>query len=209
MERLTSWLKAGLLFGGILLCAKAFFFLDHLDKDLFAVRADVAQVANDVHASTLRVNGALDDSRKLLTATTATVKSAKGTIDASRPKVLLALDDSHHLLLEAGLTAMEARKAAAEQRAYWNKTSQETNELVKNLNTIVESANKTTAQLNGAIANANKVISDPAIPSMIGHGDKILADGEKVADRLAAPVNTIKKAASFAWNAFLHYFGAK
>jgi UDP-N-acetyl-D-mannosaminuronic acid transferase (WecB/TagA/CpsF family) len=48
----------------------------------------------------------------------------------------------------------------------------------------VESANKTIVQLNGAIADANKVISDPAIPSTIGHADKILADGEKVADRI-------------------------
>jgi hypothetical protein len=80
MERLTSWLKAGLLFGGILLCAKAFFFVDHLDRTCLRSALTSAQVASDVHASTLKVNGALDDSRKLLTATTETVKAAKGTL---------------------------------------------------------------------------------------------------------------------------------
>lgn len=216
MNKVTSWLKAGLLFGGILFCAKAFIFLDRLDKTVFAVRADVAQVADDIHGAAGKLGATLDDSNKLLAATTETVKLAGGTvtaarqtIDAARPKVLIALDDSHHLLLEAGLTVEEARKASVEQRAYWAKTSQDTDALVKNLNTFVDSANKTTLQLNGAIADADKVISNPAIPSTIGHADKILADGQKVADRLAAPVNTAKRIASMAWNSLMHYLGAK
>lgn len=209
VARLTSLLKAGLLLAGILLCAKAFTFLDHLGKTVVAVRGDVAQMAGDVHASAVKVDATLDDSRKLLSAVTSTVKAARGTIEAARPKILISLDDSHHLLLEAGLTAAEARKASVEQRAYWAKTSQDTDALVRNLNVFVDSANKTTLQVNKAVADADAVISNPAIPSTIGHADKILADGEKVADRLAAPVNTAKKALSFAWNSFLHYFGAK
>lgn len=197
MKHLKDSLVCLLLVAVIALSVKAFIFLDHLGKTVVAVRGDVAQVMYDVHDSTVKVNATLDDSRKLISTTTSTVKAARGTIEAARPKILISLDDSHHLLLEAGLTAAEARKASVEQRAYWAKTSQDTDALVRNLNAFVDSANKTTLQVNKAVADADAVISDPAIPSTMKHADKILADGEKVADRFAKPASAVK--AGFTW----------
>lgn len=216
MQHLKDVLKCILLLAVIALCVKTIKVLDSVDQS-------VAQLHDDVHASTVKANAVLDDTHALITESSQTVIAARYAVNQARPKILLALEDSHHLLLESGLTAMEVRKAAVEQRAYWNQTGKETVSLLAKVNAIADGLDKTSVELNASLAattkavqsadkaiqHADAVISDPAIPSVLHHGDAILADGQKVADRLAQPVATTKRVLSFAWNSFLHWVGAK
>jgi hypothetical protein len=58
-------------------------------------------------------------------------------------KVNLNLDESHHLILEAGLAAMEARKASAEERSYLAKWNDGISEALGNANGVLVSLKAT------------------------------------------------------------------
>ena len=211
LSRLTSWLKAGLLFGGILLCAKAFIFLDHLDKTVFAVKGEVAQVQTDLSTSLGKVNTVLDDGHKLIPAATDTVREATKTLDDSRPKLLAvidsanglfgaatdtvnfakpkigtALDRTNRFLLEADTGSAAIRKQELANAQTWDASGKQFLLFLGKLNGIADHTD-----------------------SAVIHGDKILANGEKISNRLAQPVTTVKKIAGWTWNSALHYLGAK
>jgi hypothetical protein len=62
-------------------------------------------------------------------------------------KVALDLDEAHHVLLESGLTAMEARKASAEERAALPKLTAQASQTFTSLDAWMVAARNTTSAL--------------------------------------------------------------
>lgn len=69
-------------------------------------------------------------------------------------KVNLELDEMHRLTLEAGLTAMEARKASAKEAGYLDTWNRELTQTLANVNDTLLSAKTTIAGLNGVTTAA-------------------------------------------------------
>lgn len=223
MKQVLDVLKAATMLAAIVFLAKGFFVLDHAQKSLVAVRADIHEIAGAVTSSTGKLNTALDDTHTLLqSANTAvsiagdTAKQALETVNAAQriaadaePKITLALDRTNRLLLESDLTSKEIRQASVEQRENLKQIGERSLESLDKFNAATDAAKHAIQDMDIAVNHADTVINDPNIPSTFKHVDKMAADGEKVADRLAAPVNTVKRIAIFSWNSFLHFFGAR
>lgn len=148
-------------------------------------------------------------------------------------KLNLELDEAHRLTLEAGLTAMEARKASAKEVAYLDKLDSNLSSTFSGANVLLASVAKTvdqagkdetklvqsaTATLNAATetvtatgatvedlgaaaqqlqsleTDANEIIADPKIPTLIANlttmSDNlavISTDGRQVVEKYAHP----------------------
>lgn len=221
MKRLIDVLKAAMMMAAIVLLAKAFFVLDHVQKSIVSVRGDVHEITgsinaastklnttlDDVRATEAKVNTALDDTHALLRESAATVKSINAVVEQDKPKIGLVLDHTNRFLIEAENTGMEVRKAAAEQRSYWSDSGKQQVLFFGKLNTLTDNINANSVKLSKALDDFDAVIGNPAIPSTLNHVDKILADGEKVADRFAKPVNTAKAIGTWTLDRALHFFG--
>jgi hypothetical protein len=76
-----------------------------------------------------------------------TLKDAGTRLQAITQKVTLDLDDAHRVLLESGLTAMEARKASAEERAALPKLTAQTSQVMTSLDAELVALRNTTLAL--------------------------------------------------------------
>lgn len=110
-------------------------------------------------------------------------------------KIDSEIDEAHRLTLEAGLTAMEARKASAKESGYldqWNSqilkaltsvssvsaatvsTLQATQVTVSSLQAPINSANQTLIAARGAIETGNADLA--ALQPFIAHSDALVTD---------------------------------
>lgn len=74
-----------------------------------------------------------------------TLDDASAKLQTITTKVALDLDEAHRLELEAGLTAMEARKASAEERAALPKLTAQASQAMRSLDGWVVTARNTTS----------------------------------------------------------------
>lgn len=126
---------------------------------LAVVNTQLPAISEDIHTSTQAVNGAVSDVRKALPPL---VKQA--TAD---------LEEGHRVLLEAGLTAMEARKASAEERAALPGLTAGAQDAIAGLNREMDS-------LKAFTDHADGLVSDPHVTGLIAHADGLVGHAEAI-----------------------------
>lgn len=149
---------------------------DTLDQ----VKTQLPAIAADVHSATQAAHGAI-------ATVTATVADVKADLPPLVKQATADLQEGHNLILEAGLTAMEARKASAEERAALPGLTLGVEDAIGNLN------DEMTA-LQDVTRHADKLVSDPDIPTTIahvesttGHLDATAADVQQEVHSLTHP----------------------
>ncbi len=117
---------------------------------LALLNESIPQVVNDIETTNHNLNGTLTDIRHDLK------PIAKQTN--------LNLQEMHRVILEAGLTAMEARKASAEERAALPG-------LTRSAQSSINQLTADLANMQQLIGTATNMLGDPHIPDAIAHTD--------------------------------------
>jgi hypothetical protein len=188
---MLDWLKGAALVAFISLCLTVMVDYHRTSKHLNALlmastdtveitKVQIPLVQQDIHATAQTLSATAQ-------ATTTTLNQVQAEL---KPLVRLAnldLQETHRVLLEAGLTAMEARKASAEERAALPG-------LTAKFNTSFDALNADLVSLNDFIQSGRKLVDDPNLKSLIvhadgtvGHLEGITADGEKMTHHWANP----------------------
>lgn len=115
---------------------------------LAVVNTQIPAVAEDIHNTTQAANGAIGDARAYMPALASQVE--------------LDLEEGHRLILEAGLTATEARKASAEERAALPA-------LTASAQASIDSLNREMVTLQSVTSHADALVSDPNLRATIAH----------------------------------------
>lgn len=115
---------------------------------LAVINTQLPSVTGDIHTATQAAQGAISDVRKALPPLV--------------NQVTADLQEGHRVILEAGLTAMEARKASAEERAALPA-------LTAGAQDAIEGLNREMAALQSVTVHADALVSDPNIPATIAH----------------------------------------
>jgi hypothetical protein len=118
-------------------------------------------------------------------------------------KLNLELDEAHRLTLEAGLTAMEARKASAKESAYldqWNlqisETMTDAQGVMNQTSEALAAIQQTTVALQAPITQATATLqaaqrSTEALQPVMAHLDTLVTD-PAIADAIAQTDATMK-----------------
>lgn len=126
--------------------------------------------------------------QKHLAATEMQVGESLRGINKTLDKIDLDLDEFHRVTLEAGLTAMEARKASAKESAYLDQWNSQFANLMGEATKSVASIQPLTAQATDTIAQSGKTIAQlqapiaqlnadlAALQPVIAHTDALVTD---------------------------------
>lgn len=106
-------------------------------------------------------------------------------------KVNLSLDESHRLILEAGLTAMEARKASAEERAALVKWNAQISQTMTNANAVLVSLKTTT---DGLAASQQQIAA--AAVKTLETTDKTIAGLQPLETNASTEIATLEATTS-------------
>lgn len=188
---MLDWLKGAALVAFIGLC-----IIVAVDEHRTAKHLDnlLMTSTDTVESVKLQLPLLQQDVHSVSTNLAATAQAATTTLNQVqselKPLVRLAtldLQETHRVLLEAGLTAMEARKASAEERAALPG-------LTAKFNTSFDALNTDLVSLNAFIQSGQKLVDDPNLKSLIvhadgtvGHLEGITADGQKMTHHWANP----------------------
>jgi uncharacterized phage infection (PIP) family protein YhgE len=132
-------------------------------------------------------------------------ETASAQVAALATKLNLELDEVHRLTLEAGLTAMEARKASVKESAYLDQWNSQLAAMVTDANRVLIQAGDnlaaikdTTRQATAALAESQKTIksAQPALASLNGELSQ-LQDATTSLDELISDPNIGKTIANF------------
>jgi hypothetical protein len=128
-------------------------------------------------------------------------------------KLNLELDEVHRLTLEAGLTAMEARKASAKEAAYLDQQNAAWNQLIARTNALLATASSAVAQTGtnetelvqsskATLATLQQTIGS-AQPALVSLNDELgqLQDATTNLDELISDPNIGRTLADFATTA--------
>lgn len=130
---------------------------DTLDQ----VKTQLPAIAADVHSTTQAAQGAISDVRKV--------------IPPIANQVNLDLEEGHRVILEAGLTAMEARKASAEERAALPALTLGAEQVIGGFNREIDSLTAFTEHGSVVLGHVDGLVTDPHVTGTIAHTDATMS----------------------------------